>query len=375
MRKNLLFTVLTIFTLSNAMMAQNIIDDFESYDLGVIGPQSEHWTTWSGAEGPNIGEEAEVTDAQAASGNKSLYIDDSQVTDVILLLGNVDCGHFDLSWNVFVPDEKLGYYNIQDDENPGVQWNIEVYFGVVEGVAIPGSAQVVINSVVVETFEYPVGEWFALKHDIDLDNDLMQVFVNDERVYEMDYTDMKIGGANFYSSDPDFNEMYIDDVSFTSIGDPLTVDFSVDLAFEADIAEPVNLIGDFSNWEPVAMSDADGDGIWTTSVELGSGSTYQYNFVNGPSSDEAELLSDECGSDNGEFGLSRTVEVECESIVLDTVCYNECSDCLTANAVDLHLKVDMQFEEISPVGVYVLGDFDALILILDLFHRSCILLH
>lgn len=43
-------------------------------------------------------------------------------------------------------------------------------------------------------------------------------------------------------------------------------------------ARVVSLVGSFSEWEPVALSDEDRDGIWTTEVPLPPG-RYEYAFI------------------------------------------------------------------------------------------------
>ncbi len=43
-------------------------------------------------------------------------------------------------------------------------------------------------------------------------------------------------------------------------------------------AKVVSLVGSFSEWEPVAMSDDDEDGIWTAQIPLAPG-RYEYAFI------------------------------------------------------------------------------------------------
>jgi len=43
-------------------------------------------------------------------------------------------------------------------------------------------------------------------------------------------------------------------------------------------AHSVAVVGDFSAWQPVPLSDPDGDGIWTTVLDLPPG-RYEYAFV------------------------------------------------------------------------------------------------
>ena len=43
-------------------------------------------------------------------------------------------------------------------------------------------------------------------------------------------------------------------------------------------ARVVSLVGSFSEWEPVPLTDNDGDGIWTTQIPLSPG-RYEYAFI------------------------------------------------------------------------------------------------
>jgi 1,4-alpha-glucan branching enzyme len=43
-------------------------------------------------------------------------------------------------------------------------------------------------------------------------------------------------------------------------------------------AKVVSVVGSFSEWEPVALSDEDRNGIWTTEIPLAPG-RYEYAFI------------------------------------------------------------------------------------------------
>lgn len=43
-------------------------------------------------------------------------------------------------------------------------------------------------------------------------------------------------------------------------------------------AKAVSVVGSFSEWEPVALSDGDGDGVWTAVISLAAG-RYEYAYV------------------------------------------------------------------------------------------------
>ncbi len=56
----------------------------------------------------------------------SVKVDGS--TDLVKPLGDLTSGNFELSFNMYVPANFAGYYNIQHFEQPGIEWALEVYF-------------------------------------------------------------------------------------------------------------------------------------------------------------------------------------------------------------------------------------------------------
>src|SRR5690554_1246906 len=116
-------------------------EDFETYaGDSIIDPQSPQWNGWG-----NVATSALVSTDTAASGTKSLKIWDgnpngsmSNLSDVILNLGDSTTGRYVLSFKSFIPsnDGNNGsagtYYNLQhliDANNNGTQWAFEVYLG------------------------------------------------------------------------------------------------------------------------------------------------------------------------------------------------------------------------------------------------------
>ena len=62
---------------------------------------------------------------------------------------------------------------------------------------------------------------------------------------------------------------------------PVMTPEGVFFSHEAASATTVHLTGEFNGWNPptaTAMSDEDGDGVWTVTLELAPG-RYEYKFV------------------------------------------------------------------------------------------------
>ncbi len=177
-------------------------DNIDTYPIGALGPNADWWSTWSGTEGG--AEDGLVSTDYAASGDNSALIPEGGVTDVILKLGDLESGKYSLSWNMYVPSGKHGYYNIQETEVPGVAWNAELYFG----LATPGEGEITVPAEV--AFSYPADAWFTVEHVIDMDANTIDIIIDGITVLSEVYGG-NMGGVDFYSIDAN-NRYYIDDV-------------------------------------------------------------------------------------------------------------------------------------------------------------------
>lgn len=213
--------------------------DFESFTLGgqVACQNTINWSTWSNAAcGP---EDGTISNTFAQSGTKSVKVEN--VIDLLLLLGNRTTGKYELSWNMYIENETGGYYNIQHSETVGTDVALDIYFfqngtGELTAGGIPTS------------FTYPKAAWFPVKHVIDLDLDIIQLYVNNELVSEWPFSyqsSSTTGGAKqlgaidffagatgsetprYYFDDVLFKDyeaapVYVNDMSVQSIVKPVT---------------------------------------------------------------------------------------------------------------------------------------------------------
>jgi hypothetical protein len=198
-----------------------ICDNFETYTAGAVSPQATWWAPWAGVENGLLS--SVVTTEQASDGDQSMKVvyevqGGSQGDDQLLLLGNKSTGRYELSWEMYVPPGRAAYYNIQNSQTPGLQWNQDVYFD------STGIARVIINPISPTqapntTFDFPFGKWFNLTLYFDLDNNLAKLFVDSEFIYGWSYTG-NLGGIDYYSVNP-WDLYYVDEVSYVSLP-PLT---------------------------------------------------------------------------------------------------------------------------------------------------------
>ncbi|MDO8365989.1 MAG: T9SS type A sorting domain-containing protein, partial [Saprospiraceae bacterium] len=177
------------------------------------GAANAWWTTWSGATGTT--EDGIVSTEQANSGTKSFKILTTATgggpQDVVLKLGNKTTGRYELKWMYYVPTGKQAYYNIQNVVPIGAgAWNLDAFFGV-NGM---GNIQIGAGASLAE-FTYPYNEWFEVRHIIDLDNNLLTLWINGQYVHKMAYAN-NLGGVDFYGIN-NFHTNYIDDIEYVQL--------------------------------------------------------------------------------------------------------------------------------------------------------------
>lgn len=186
-----------------------ITDDFEGYMEGEVGPQSDIWSTWSGATGG--AEEGIVSTEVANSGDYSLKMTGGGSQDVYLPLTEYTEGHFYASWDMYIPAGQGAYFNMQHFTAPGNEWAYEIAFGT------DGTADINAGEAAAVTFDYRQDTWFNVIQIIDIDNNVARLIVDQVQRYawpfnwqanEMDGT-QQIGGFNFYPRDAN-DIFYID---------------------------------------------------------------------------------------------------------------------------------------------------------------------
>ena len=191
-----------------------ICDNFDNYlTTQKLGPQATWWTTWSGTEG--TAEDGIVSLEQASSPTKSMKINSTAASggpqDVVLNLGNKTTGRYSLKWKFYVPNGKNAYYNIQNVVPIGAgSWNLDVFF------SNNGAGNIQIGAgASLADFTYPNAQWFEVRHEIDLDNNTLKLWVNNNFVAIIPYPN-NLGGIDFYGTN-NVSTYYTDDVEYVSL--------------------------------------------------------------------------------------------------------------------------------------------------------------
>ena len=134
------------------------------------------------------------------------------------------------------------------------------------------------------------------------------------------------------TADTEINTCYGECTTDTNCGSVSTsmVTFSVNMSEEVVSAEGVRIAGQFSNWGDVDMTDADGNGIYTVTIELNQ-APYEYKFKNGPEGWEELEANTSCTitTDDGMF-TNRIVDLSAAQAeeTLDVVCFEACVGCI-----------------------------------------------
>lgn len=190
--------------------AQLIDDNFDFYTPGPMGNQAPWWTTWSGVTG--TAEDIQVVTDNFNSGTQSGFVGPGGVApDALLLLGNESSGQYTVQWQMYVPAGATAYWNIQEDETPGIQWNDEFYVG---ETAVGGAAGVITSLQTGATVPYPEDQWFLITHEIDMDALTYSVIVDGAPfITDAAYIGSQLGAIDFFSVDNN-NQYWVDDVLY-----------------------------------------------------------------------------------------------------------------------------------------------------------------
>jgi hypothetical protein len=211
--KKLYFLLLT--SMSCVAYGQYSIN-FDDMNLGPVSPQSAYVSVW-----PATGvTDCVVTDLQASSGTQSMHVRSNQTDDVIVLLGNKNSGSWVVSFNMYVPANASGYWNIQESETAGIQWNGEFLVGV---TSVGGTAGLITYQETGNTISFPYDQWFEVRHEINLNTKKITITVDGSMfLNDINYVGTggvsanQLGSINFYAASAN-NNYFIDDFNFEEV--------------------------------------------------------------------------------------------------------------------------------------------------------------
>jgi len=242
---SIILSVLAIISLQ--AQTTNFTDDFESYTVGgkLADQGGDPWTTWSDA--PGGAEDPEISDVQAFAGSNSAHVESGN--DCVLLLGDSTAGRYKVSFYIFIPSGKLGYYNLLADfSGSNSEWGTQTFFDA------GGNGRIDAGVESAATFTFVYDHWLLIENYVDLDNDWAEVFIGGDYVVGWQWTKGTFGGpvpnqlsaVNFFAWDGSKSEngtpeFFFDEMLYESmpLGDAPTNltadvdDMTVSLAWDA----------------------------------------------------------------------------------------------------------------------------------------------
>jgi len=231
--KKILLLFVSLFMWTGFVFSQTTLyeDNLDTYPansfLAVENP--EWWSTWSNLPGSGEDIQIKTTFSHSTPNSGLCDVTSGTATDGILLLGDKVSGSYEVTWWMYIETSKCGYYNFQHFESPGIEWAFEIYF------RTNGDFNL-LHSGLQTDGTYPKATWFECKHVIDLDADLITLYVNGTLVESWPFSDQagqeggtkQLGAVDFYagaySGSGESPLFYIDDVSYienTSGNDPI----------------------------------------------------------------------------------------------------------------------------------------------------------
>ena len=240
MKKTITLITICIFTFSSYAQ-MSFCDDFESYQSGdPIAQTSPSWNTWgelmTGAN-PSV-DDANISTLQSSSGSNSLYFlgvgTAGGPEDVVLMfdttqnitqatLGSLSTPYIsgDVVFSSMMYIRTGAYLNFQSESMPGQVWSLEVNFDPALDPSDPGTITMG-NTGFQVPFQglYIPNTWFEFKFEIDLSNNVWELFIDGVSQGTFNNTINQIASLDLYTRAGD--EYYVDDVCYSYA--PATLD-------------------------------------------------------------------------------------------------------------------------------------------------------
>ena len=226
--KKLLLSFVSAFIIFS--LSAQVTDNFSDYTVGgklALQAQEmgrDYWTTWSGVVGGTA--DGVIADM---SGNKTLHLTFNN--DQVLKLGEQSSGVWTLTFKIFIPTGKDGYFNVLDKfpASANGDWAFQCGFAYdtndENSPYYPGIGKLYAGSTTCINFNFTHDTWISVKVIINLDDDVAGFYINDALVHEWIYSLASFGDGcpriidalNIYPpSSTALSDYYIDDIAFAS---------------------------------------------------------------------------------------------------------------------------------------------------------------
>jgi hypothetical protein len=204
-----LITIISALSMVTAVSAQfTFTDNFDSYTIAYLGPQSTTWTTWLGNEGTT--EDVMVTTTNPHSAPNCVYYSSVAAgggpTDCVLPFGSqFTTGDFTLDMWMYVNTATGAYFNFQQNTTVGQIWNSDWTFNG------DGTLDVINQTGLSFSTTYPQGQWFHLIITVELNNSKWNVNIDGSDMGTFNNTSLGIASIDIFPLNG--HQFYIDDIS------------------------------------------------------------------------------------------------------------------------------------------------------------------
>ena len=248
-------SVRQIVDVAHKVEGVDFFENFDSYTPGVqlVVQNSTDWQTWSGGSGTT--EDPFVSDDYAYSGLNTVVI--AQSNDLVKQFGPLTSGMWQLTWKMFIPGGKAGYFNtLALFAGAGSNWGMQVFFNSGGDGTIDAGGQSAAS------FTYAHDAWVTCDVIVDLDGDLGTFLLDGDEIYSWQWTLGALGGGSPLQLDAnDFygftanDAMYIDDYHVSPVvSDEFLDDFE---AYTAGTQLVVQNNTDWDTWSSLPGSGED----------------------------------------------------------------------------------------------------------------------
>ena len=226
--KKLYVFLFSLFIFVNSKSQVSFCEDFDSLATGdPIAQTSSSWNTWAelmnGTVAP-FADDAYINSNHYYSGSNSLFFPGTAAAgpeDILLMFDQIPnitqaslpllstpyvVGDFTFSQMMYVRSGGGAYFNFQAENTPGVQWALEVNLDATGDIIMSNTSGTSFSAA------FPFDTWFEIKFEIDLSNNVWEVFIDGVSQGSFANTINQIASLDLYPRAND--EFWIDDVCF-----------------------------------------------------------------------------------------------------------------------------------------------------------------
>jgi len=166
------------------------VETFDNYNLGNIDPQSSDWIGWdngnSGVDVVDFSMNTYLGDGQ------SILVE--QGDDLVWDLDGINTGSGEVTFHMYIPstDDAGAYYNMLHDYNAAnSNWAFQVLFA-----SASSGDQSYIDLGQPVYFDAIYDTWVEVRHEIDIDNDLITLYYNNEMISSWEWSGGSAGASS-----------------------------------------------------------------------------------------------------------------------------------------------------------------------------------